>query len=49
MNMFQIVVIFKLQLNIGLLNLGFGTYYDHCALEYLDLHILSKPYVATRN
>ena len=29
--MFKMIVIFRLELKIGLFNLGFGTYYDHCA------------------
>ena len=32
MNMFQMIVIFTLDLKNGLLNLGFGIYYDHCEL-----------------
>ena len=31
MNMFQMIVIFTLESKIGFINLGFGTYYDHCA------------------
>ena len=30
-NMFQMIIIFTLESKIGFLNLGFGTYYDHCA------------------
>ena len=34
-NMFQMIIIFTLESKIGFLNLGFGTYYDHCVLgEY---------------
>ena len=29
-NMFQMIVIFTLESKIGFINLGFGTYYDHC-------------------
>ena len=32
MNMIQMIVIFTLELKISMLNLGFVTYYDHCAL-----------------
>ena len=34
MNMFQMIVIFTLESKIGLLNLGFGTYYDHCVGQH---------------
>ena len=29
--MFLMIIIFTLESKIGFLNLGFGTYYDHCA------------------
>ena len=32
-NMFQMIIIFTLESKIGFLNLGFGTYYDHCAMH----------------
>ena len=32
MNMFQMIVIFTLESKIGFINLGFGTYYDHCVV-----------------
>ena len=31
-NMFQMIIIFILESKIAFLNLGFGTYYDHCVL-----------------
>ena len=31
-NMFQMIEIFTMELKIGFINLGFGTYYDHCAI-----------------
>ena len=34
MNMFQMIVIFTLESKIGFINLGFGTYYDHCAMSF---------------
>ena len=40
-NMFQMVVIFTLESKIGFINLGFGTYYDHCVEGlYLTLVLL---------
>ena len=30
MNIFQMIIIFTLELKNTLLNLGFGIYYDHC-------------------
>ena len=36
MNMFQMIVIYKLELKNGLLNLDFGTNYNHCATNDMD-------------
>ena len=40
-NMFQMIVIFTLESKIGFIILGFGTYYDHCALMVLKFFIIS--------
>ena len=39
-NMFQMIIIFTLESKIGFLNLGFGTYYDHCELKSIDENLL---------
>ena len=41
--MFQMIIIFKLELKNGLLNLGFGIYYDHCGLgTSMDLNSVDQ-------